>query len=179
MGGPGRTNGLSARVYETRTMDEPQPHHVGHLIRRAQQIHNKVWSTDVSGDVTSPQVALLVALQRNPGIDQRTLGAFVSLDRSTTADVVERMLGRGYVQKTRDPGDRRRNVLRLTLAGERRVKELQPRQVKMNERLLGLLPPDDAQELVRLLTSFVNAAADVEQEEIESDVQVTPSGRSG
>ncbi|MBO0714200.1 MAG: winged helix-turn-helix transcriptional regulator [Acidimicrobiales bacterium] len=160
-------------------MDEPHPHHVGHLIRRAQQIHNKVWSTDVSSEVTSPQMALLVALTRYPGIDQRTLGALVSLDRSTTADVVERMLGRGYVQKTRDPGDRRRNVLRLTEAGELLVKELQPRTEKNNDRLLGLLPPDDAQELVRLLTSFVTAAADVEQEEIELDRSRSTGGRSG
>lgn len=160
-------------------MYEPQPHHVGHLIRRAQQIHNKVWSTDVSSEVTSPQLALLVALSFSPGIDQRTLGALVSLDRSTTADVVERMLGRGYVQKTRDPRDRRRNVLRLTAAGEGLVKELHPRTVKMNDRLLGLMPPDEAQELARLLTSFVAAAADVEQEEIEPNGSSGPVGRSG
>jgi DNA-binding MarR family transcriptional regulator len=160
-------------------MDEPQPHHVGHLIRRAQQIHNKVWSTDVSGEVTSPQFALLRALKLSPGIDQRTLGAFVSLDRSTTADVVERMLRRGYVQKTRDPSDRRRNVLRLTAAGEVLVDELWPRTVKANDRLLGLLPPDEAQELGRLLAFFLTAAADVEQEEIELEEPSAPSGPAG
>lgn len=160
-------------------MDEARPPHVGHLIRRAQQIHNKVWSTDVSDEVTSPQLFLLLALERDPGIDQRTLGAVVSLDRSTTADVVERMLGRGYVQKTRDPGDRRRNVLRLTAAGEVLVKELGPRSVKMNQRLLGMLEPYDGGELVRLLRSFVAAAADVEREEIDSEESGGPGSRPG
>jgi DNA-binding MarR family transcriptional regulator len=149
-------------------MEETTPQHLGHLIRRAQQIHNKVWSLDVSDEVTSPQLFLLGALELYPGIDQRTLGAVVSLDRSTTADVVERMLGRGYVQKTRDPADRRRNVLRLTAAGEELVKELQPRAVKKEDRLLGMLEPDDAAQLVRLLESFVTAAADIETADIET-----------
>jgi DNA-binding MarR family transcriptional regulator len=159
-------------------MDEIKPH-LGHLIRRAQQIHNRVWSLDVSDEVTSPQFFLLMALERDPGIDQRTLGAVVSLDRSTTADVVERMLGRGYVQKTRDPGDRRRNVLRLTAAGEVLVKELGPRTVKMNERLFGMLEPYDAGELMRLLESFVIGAADVEREEIDSEESGGPGSRPG
>ncbi len=34
--------------------------HVGHLIRRAQQIHNRFWNDDVSEDVTSPQFVLLL-----------------------------------------------------------------------------------------------------------------------
>jgi DNA-binding MarR family transcriptional regulator len=150
-------------------MEETTPQHLGHLIRRAQQIHNKVWSLDVSDEVTSPQLFLLGALERYPGIDQRTLGAVVSLDRSTTADVVERMLGRGYIEKTRDPADRRRNVLRLTPAGEELVKELTPRAIKKEGRLLGMLEPDDAAQLVRLLESFVTAAADVETAEISAN----------
>lgn len=158
--------------------DQP-PFHLGHLVRRAQQIHNKIWSTDVSDEVTSPQALLLYALHRYPGMDQRTLGARVSLDRSTTADVVDRMLGRGYVQKSRDPADRRRNVLRLTAAGEALVNEIYPRTVKMNDRLLGLLEPDEAPQLVRLLTSFIAAAADVEQDEIESAAQTARDGEPG
>jgi DNA-binding MarR family transcriptional regulator len=150
-------------------MDTTEAPHLGHLIRRAQQIHNKMWCSDVSGEVTSPQMFLLYALDRSPGIDQRTLGALVSLDRSTTADVVERMLNRGYVEKTRDLNDRRRNLLRLTAAGEGVVKEYRPRAVKMNDRLLGLLSPGDAAELLRLLGSFVAAAADVEREEADPD----------
>jgi len=135
-----------------------QTPHVGHLIRRAQQIHTRRWSAEVSDEVTSPQIILLVALERHPNTDQRTLGAMVSLDRSTTADVVERVIRRGYAERSRDPEDHRRNLLRITAAGKDLLAVIQQRTVTMNARLLSLLEPDDRSEFIRLLRDFVSAA---------------------
>ena len=81
-----------------------QPHHPpedllqhpGHLLRRALQAMNLIWNQDVSHTITSPQFAALNALHREPNIDQRTLGEQISLDRSTTAEVVGRLTARGF-----------------------------------------------------------------------------------
>lgn len=141
-------------------MDTYQPRHLGHLIRRSQQIHTKMWRQEVSDEVTSPQLSMLRALERRPDVDQRTLGGLISLDRSSTAEVVERMLARGYVARSRDPADRRRNLLRITPSGKDLLQELSPRAVKLNEMLLGMLAPNDADQLVRLLSAFVEADVD-------------------
>lgn len=48
-------------------------HYIGHLIRRAEQVHTTLWSQHVSREITSQQLAVLNALSRDPGIGQRTL----------------------------------------------------------------------------------------------------------
>jgi DNA-binding MarR family transcriptional regulator len=128
-----------------------------------------MWNAEVSDEVTSPQILVLVALGRNPGIDQRTLGEAVSLDRSTTADVIERLMKRGFLERTRDPKDRRRNVLRLTESGRELLDTIGPRSEAMNEHLISVLSPEDQAELIRLLRQFVNAAQLLVQEKLDSD----------
>lgn len=62
--------------------------HPGHLARRLQQAHYLLWNTMVSEEITSPQFAVLNALVAEPGLDQRTVGERVGLDRSTIAEVI-------------------------------------------------------------------------------------------
>ncbi|WP_309069155.1 MarR family transcriptional regulator, partial [Microbacterium sp.] len=108
--------------------DAPEPlRHLGHLLRRAQQMHLAAWQRDVSRDVTSVQYAVLTVLERLPGSSQATLGAELDLDRSTIADLVARMTRRGLIERASDASDRRRNVLKLTAAGRATVAELRPR----------------------------------------------------
>ena len=148
---------------------QPTHPHVGHLIRRAQQIHTLLWNAEVSDEVKSPQVLVLVALSRTPGMDQRTLGASVSLDRSTTADVVDRLMKRGLLERTRDPNDRRRNILRLTIEGANLLQAIAPRTETMNAHLISVLPTEDQAELIRLLRTFVNKAELLVQEKPEPE----------
>ena len=152
---------------------QPTHPHVGHLIRRAQQIHTLLWNSEVSDEVTSPQVLVLVALSRAPGMDQRTLGASVSLDRSTTADVVDRMMKRGLLERTRDPNDRRRNILRLTIEGAELLKSIAPKTETMNAHLISVLPIEDQAELIRLLRAFVNKAELLVQEKPDDAEEAT------
>src|SRR5256886_7716999 len=131
--------------------------HPGHLIRRAQQVHYWLWNAEVSAEVTSPQFAVLYALQAEKNIDQKTLGERVSLDRSTTAEVVARLKARGLIQRFRDPRDGRRNLLRLTAAGARTTERLIPRAVRINRLLVSALAEGGQAELLRMLNLVVDA----------------------
>src|SRR5438552_18500760 len=91
--------------------------HPGHLIRRAQQVHYWLRNAQVSGEVTSPQFAVLYALRAEKNIDQKTLGERVSLDRPTTPEGIARLKPRGLIQRFRAPPDRRRDLVRLTASG--------------------------------------------------------------
>jgi MarR family transcriptional regulator, lower aerobic nicotinate degradation pathway regulator len=129
----------------------------GHLIRRAQQVHTWLWTTDVSKDVTSTQFAVISAVAATPYIDQNSLSRQVSLDTSTVGDVVNRLIERGYVVRGRDRVDRRRNLLSLTDDGRRLHAVISVAAARMTERLVASLSEDDREDLVRILRRLVEA----------------------
>jgi DNA-binding MarR family transcriptional regulator len=139
------------------TSHEDLRRHPGHLIRRVQQVHEWLWNAQVSAEVTSPQFAVLYALRAQQDIDQKTLGERVSLDRSTTAEVIKRLLRRGLVRSIRDQSDGRRNRLHLTPAGLRAVTRLTPKAERMNQILISVLNECEQTELVRMLNLVVDA----------------------
>lgn len=131
--------------------------HPGHLARRLQQVIHQLWTASVSADTTPPQFVVLNSLRASPDIDQRTLGERACLDRSTVADVVARLVQRGLIRRVRDPHDGRRNVLRLTVRGERTHAEVARRAEAMNRDLLAPLSGDEQRTLVDLLNRVVAA----------------------
>ena len=141
--------------------DGPEPEdlmtHPGHLLRRAVQAMNLLWDEEVSHTITSPQFAALNALYREPNLDQRTLGARISLDRSTMAEVVARLSDRGLIRTERDAHDGRRKTITLTTKGLHAVQQLIPRTHAMTARLVGPLDVRQRDQLLRLLTEVVRA----------------------
>jgi DNA-binding MarR family transcriptional regulator len=131
--------------------------HPGHLARRLQQSSYALWTTMVSDDLTAPQFVVLNVLLGNPDIDQRTLGELASLDRSTVAEVVARLVRKGLVARVRDEVDRRRNVLRLTERGCDMLGKVGPRTAAMNRRLLSCLSREERELLLSLLRRVVEA----------------------
>ncbi|MFE3517859.1 MarR family winged helix-turn-helix transcriptional regulator [Streptomyces sp. NPDC059166] len=132
--------------------------HPGHLARRLQQAHHLLWNAMVSEETTSPQFAVLNALTAEPGLDQRTVGERVGLDRSTVAEVVTRLLRRALLDKVRDPRDGRRSLLRLTEEGIRTHKALALRTARMNQVFLGPLSEEERQALFGLMRRVADAA---------------------
>lgn len=135
--------------------------HPGHLARRLQQAHSLLWGAMVSEETTSPQFAVLNALEEKPGIDQRTLSEHVHLDRSTIADLVARLAGRELVERVRDPEDGRRNVLKLTEAGRRLHRKLVTRTARMNRVFLAPLDEGEQRTLLRLVARVAGAAEEL------------------
>ncbi|MEU1127896.1 MarR family transcriptional regulator [Streptomyces sp. NPDC005899] len=132
--------------------------HPGHLARRLQQAHHLLWNTMVSEEITSPQFAVLNALAAGPGLDQRTVGERVGLDRSTVAEVVTRLLRRELLDKARDPHDGRRSLLHLTDEGARLHRKLALRTVRMNQVFLGPLTSEEQGALLALMRRVSEAA---------------------
>lgn len=123
----------------------------GHLIRRAEQLHDHQWSRLVGSSVTPPQYGLLTALGWWPGIDQGEAGELASLDKANAAAIVERLAGRGLIAVQRDPGDRRRKLLSLTPPGAEAVRRAVPAVQEVQKELLSHLRPPGDERLVRHL----------------------------
>jgi DNA-binding MarR family transcriptional regulator len=122
----------------------------GHLLRRAQQVHTEAWSRLVA-DVTGPQYAVLVTVAGWEGLDQQRAGELASLDKSTAAGIVTRLVAGGWLERVRDPGDRRRRLLELTTKGRKRLPGLTSGARRVQEALLAPLPEGERDDFLDAL----------------------------
>ena len=119
--------------------DAPEPQrHIGHLIRRAQQLHAAIWAREASDRISSLQYGVLAVLDRMPGASQKELGEEISVDRSTVAELVTRMARGGLI-------------------GREALETLRPRVGRVQGLLVAELAPADAAELRRLLLLVLRA----------------------
>lgn len=117
----------------------------------AEQVHAIIWSDHVGDRVTPPQYALLCVLALRPGIDQAAAGELASLDKSSTADVVARLVRRGLVESGKDTVDRRRKVLTIPHQAARLLREVTPTVRTVQAHLLAVLSPEEQRRLTQML----------------------------
>jgi DNA-binding MarR family transcriptional regulator len=124
----------------------------GHLLRRCQQRAVDLFTAELGEAGPTPrQFALLVCIRQNPGATQIELVRFSGIDRSTVAEMLRRLLNRGWVARQKTAGDKRANALRLTAAGEAMLAHAIPVVAKVQERILAPIPRGRRKELIRLL----------------------------
>ena len=108
----------------------------GYLLRRAQRVHGGLWARTVGGQLTPPQYAVLSAVETSPGCDQSTAGRLASLDTSSTAEVVARLVRDGWLNRTTSATRGRRSSLRLAPAAPDRLTSITPLVQQVQEALL-------------------------------------------
>ena len=119
----------------------------GHLIRRLQQMAVSVFAQECEGfDITPVQYAALVALRDNAGIDATRIAALVAIDRSTMGNVLERLEGKGFIERRANPHDKRVKLLKLSRRGARLLADCEPFVRAAQARMLE---PLDAAERIQ------------------------------
>ena len=116
----------------------------GIMIRR---LHQKSFATFLeeggASGLTPTQFGILYVVRHCGPVDQITLARLIAVDRSTIALVVRLLTERGLLEKTVDPGDKRRRTLVLSQAGiEEHERSLVPAKRAM-ERWLEPLEQAD------------------------------------
>jgi DNA-binding MarR family transcriptional regulator len=102
-------------------------------------------------DLTALQYTALTVLERHADLTSAHLARHSFVTAQTMADMVTALLGRGLIERHRDPADRRRLVIALTPAGSRLLDELRPQVAALESRMLSGLSGAEAEELRRLL----------------------------
>lgn len=91
---------------------------VGFHIRLAHgAVYRHFTETFADLDLTQKQVSVLWLIDDHPDIAQADIGRRLHMDRATVMAIVNRLQGRGMVERGASTGDRRRQTLHLTEAG--------------------------------------------------------------
>jgi len=136
-----------------RKSDHPIYSRPGHLIRRLQQIAVAVFMNETKRfDITPVQYSTLLAVEMNPGIDQKTLVNVVALDRSTVANVVGRLENKRWIRRV---VDRRSKRLTITAAGRKVLRSIDPAVDHVQELILAPLGRSEKPLFVAMLERLV------------------------
>ena len=128
----------------------------GHLIRRLQQIAIGLFLDETADvNVTPVQFALLFAVTKQPGLDQRTLAGQIGFDTSTIGAVIDRLEGRGFITRNTSPSDKRVRLLTVTRDGEALLASAMPAMLRAQARILAPLPAADRDRFVGMLRTLV------------------------
>ncbi len=100
--------------------------------------------------------SLMTALDETGPASQADLGRRTTIDRSDMVATVNELADLGFVERSPDPTDRRRNVVRLTTAGRRRLRQLDRRVAAVQDDLLAPLTARERAQLVDLLTRVLD-----------------------
>ena len=111
-----------------------------HLLHRALQLALDIYAVETGPvAITQRQYAVLAAVAANEGLSQTELVRATGIDRSTLADLVGRMIAKGYLARARSADDARANTVRLDEAGRAVLEATAPKVAAADHRILGLL----------------------------------------
>lgn len=133
----------------------------GHLARRFQQIAVAVFQAEMDrleSDITPVQYAALAAVAARPGIDQATLAGLIAFDRATITGVLDRLEGKGLLNRQVSARDRRARELHLTAQGQEVLAMIRPGVERAQLSMVSGLSAPEAAELIRLFKKAVAGA---------------------
>jgi DNA-binding MarR family transcriptional regulator len=147
--------------------DNPSPLY---MLHRAAQVATALFEKAMGPrDITHSQVLVLQSIADNPGTSQKHVSELTSIDRSTLADVANRLVNKGFIRRQRSRTDARRYNLTLTRAGEDALAEARPLMRGIDTQLLVQMTVAEAEECLRLLAKIVSLQPADDQPDDDKD----------
>lgn len=152
-----------------------------HLLHRAQQFA-ALQSAEALAEagITLRQFSVLAAVSENEGASQSRLVDETGIDRSTLADMVQRMERGGFIKRTASKEDARAKAVSLTAKGRRVLEKTSPAVQSADTQLLETLPKNRRTALISILgalsgdTSAANGKAKEEAEPAPEPAKPAP-----
>ncbi|MEH2493387.1 MarR family winged helix-turn-helix transcriptional regulator [Bradyrhizobium sp. AZCC 2230] len=130
-------------------------HHLPHLLRRAHFSADAAFVQMHGNTVTSPQLALLSAVLRQPGSSQSQVAQEIGLDLNTCSDLVTRTIAKGLLVRERSSIDARNFCLQLTEEGMRVALDGIARAPAYQEVVAHRLTAEELKQLIALLRKLL------------------------
>ncbi len=128
------------------------------LLRRAGQYAADLYAAEVGQSGLTPrQYIVMQAVEKEEGLSQTDLVERTGIDRSTLADVVQRLIKKHMLQRKRTKEDARANSIRLSAAGRRALGNTQPGAVSADRKLLAILNAEQRKQFLVSLRKISSA----------------------
>jgi DNA-binding MarR family transcriptional regulator len=98
---------------------------------------------------------VLAALEEFGPASQADLGRRTGIDRSDVVAALNELADRGFIKRSPDPDDARRNIITILPAGSRQLRKLEKVLAGIQEELLSPLSAADRTKFIRLLTRLL------------------------
>jgi len=129
-----------------------------HLLHRAGQRAGDMFTEEVvAGNLTPRQFAILLTISKEEGLSQTDMVDRTGIDRSTLADIIRRMLKKGFIRRRRTKHDARVYSVKLTDEGRAALAMAEPAAILADARLLAALPKARRVEFLESLSVIVDA----------------------
>ena len=130
-----------------------------HLLHRASQRADGLFARNVrDADLTPRQFAILQAVADKNGLSQTDIMAATGIDRSSTAELVRRLVTNGCLQRRRTRRDARIYAVRITARGREMLGIGASATRAAEEALLLPVPEKQRQAFLDVLTSIAIAS---------------------
>ena len=104
-------------------------------------------------NLTLPQIVLISSIPTD-GIDMTTLAQRIGVDNSTLTRLIDVLLRKQLVEKSKNPLDGRSFILSLTTNGERLQSKVETEIDKFGSNLYSSIPIEDQEEVKEVLSSL-------------------------
>ncbi|MGO9544314.1 MAG: MarR family winged helix-turn-helix transcriptional regulator [Rhodomicrobium sp.] len=127
-----------------------------HLLHRASQRASEIFALETRDfDLTARQYAVLTTVARHEGLSQTDLVRLTGIDRSTLADVVQRLLKRDIIQRERTMQDGRTYAVSLSQKGRDLLDAIKPYARRADRTVLSCLGDEDGKQAAQVLARLL------------------------
>jgi DNA-binding MarR family transcriptional regulator len=120
------------------------------LLTRLSRVVYRSATEDVIG-IRLKQFVLLDYLREQGGSSQQQLGETLMLDANNCVILLNDLEESGYVERRRDPTDRRRHIVEMTSAGRLALERAEIKLETLEDQVIGNLSPSERSTLRDLL----------------------------
>ena len=124
-----------------------------HLLHRASQKADTIFVRTAGASLTPRQFIILAAAVERPGINQIAIVENTGIDKSTVAELTQRLVKRGLLQRRRMRKDARSYAVRPTSEGKDVLRKLLPAARDADKAVLAGTGP----QLIELLETLISA----------------------
>jgi DNA-binding MarR family transcriptional regulator len=136
----------------------PLPTLAGYMLRRAQlAVFQDFWRAFGEFDIRPAQYAVLIVIERNPGLRQSQISTALNIKRANLVALLDSLESRGLAKRVPVANDRRSYALHLTENGEALMRKLAEVSAGHEARVQAAVGEDGRKELLRLLHGVIDA----------------------
>jgi DNA-binding MarR family transcriptional regulator len=102
-------------------------------------------------DLRPAEYTVITLINANPNMTQKQLSQAINVSPPNLATLLDRLEARGFVQRQRNPNDKRSQILVLTTEGRKLCKKADKTAFELENEATSMLSDAERAELLRLL----------------------------